>query len=605
MSFNKVLAFSVALLYHHAVAAYMAGVAPRGYARNESVIVFANQLTSRESVIAHSYNYFDYCQNERKTPEESLNLGQRLFGDRLQATPYPVWFMQDQQCTVLCKKEYNGDRIEDVKKINTLIEAIKEQYMHHWVVDNMDVVMRYANGHELTTKFMSFPVGIVQTVTQDKGQQTALFNHVKIIILYHEPESILGVRSDDMMIVGAEVGLISRTSCENEDTVLLKPLEKGQTQAITYTYEVTFVKSDISWISRWDRYLEIENADIRWLSIANSLIIVVFLSGMVGMILVRTVYKDIAHYNREVVNEEEQLEETGWKLVHADVFRPPKYSMLLSALVGSGVQILGMIFITLAFAFLHLLSPMSRGSILTAAVVWFVCLGTPAGYTSARLDKMFGGCRWKTTVLLTALLVPGTLFGIFIILNTVLWAEGSATHVSFLPMLSLMAMWFFVSLPLTFFGAYLAYKKPAIESPMSVNQIPREIPEQHFYMRSIPSILLGGVLPFGAIFIELFFLLNSMWNHKLYFLPFFLFLVFLILVISCAEVTILLCYFQLCAEDYHWWWRSYFRGASTAFYLMVYSLFYFFTALTFRKASSTFLYFGFITMIGLGFAVMT
>ena len=33
------------------------------------------------------------------------------------------------------------------------------------------------------------------------------------------------------------------------------------------------------------------------------------------------------------------MEETGWKLVHGDVFRPPRYTRLLSALVGSGVQV--------------------------------------------------------------------------------------------------------------------------------------------------------------------------------------------------------------------------------------------------------------------------
>lgn len=33
-------------------------------------------------------------------------------------------------------------------------------------------------------------------------------------------------------------------------------------------------------------------------SIANSIVIIVFLSFMVGMILMRTVYRDIARYNR-------------------------------------------------------------------------------------------------------------------------------------------------------------------------------------------------------------------------------------------------------------------------------------------------------------------
>jgi len=40
---------------------------------------------------------------------------------------------------------------------------------------------------------------------------------------------------------------------------------------------------------------------------------------------------------------------------------------------------------------------------------------------------------------------------------------------------------------------------------------------------------------------------------QFYYLFGFLFLVFIILIITCAEITIVLCYFQLCSEDYHWW----------------------------------------------------
>lgn len=44
--------------------------------------------------------------------------------------------------------------------------------------------------------------------------------------------------------------------------------------------------------------------------------------------------KDISSYNKMQTLEEAQ-EESGWKLVHGDVFRPPSYSpMMLSVLAG-------------------------------------------------------------------------------------------------------------------------------------------------------------------------------------------------------------------------------------------------------------------------------
>ena len=91
---------------------------------------------------------------------------------------------------------------------------------------------------------------------------------------------------------------------------------------VVFTYDVMFKMSDIRWASRWDTYLQMMDDQIHWFSIINSLMILLFLSGMVAMIMVRTLRRDISQYNQLETVEEAQ-EETGWKLVHGDVFRPP------------------------------------------------------------------------------------------------------------------------------------------------------------------------------------------------------------------------------------------------------------------------------------------
>ncbi len=66
--------------------------------------------------------------------------------------------------------------------------------------------------------------------------------------------------------------------------------------------------------------------------------------GLVAMIMVRALYKDFSRYNRVATDEEkaEDKEETGWKLVHADVFRAPTSAPLLFAvLTGVGTQVCG------------------------------------------------------------------------------------------------------------------------------------------------------------------------------------------------------------------------------------------------------------------------
>merc|ERR1719316_1947230 len=181
---------------------------------------------------------------------------------------------------------------------------------------------------------------------------------------------------------------------------------------IWYTYDVVWVYSHVRWASRWDNYLKMEGGDIHWLSILNSVMIVLFLSGLVAMILLRTLHRDIVKYN-ELATKEEIEEETGWKLVHGDVFRKPPWARLLVATVGCGVQSLGMAVVTLFFAALGFLSPAHRGGLLQSTLLLFTFMGVPGGFASARFYKLWQGEGWKEVTLMTALLFPGVTFAIF------------------------------------------------------------------------------------------------------------------------------------------------------------------------------------------------
>lgn len=53
--------------------------------------------------------------------------------------------------------------------------------------------------------------------------------------------------------------------------------------------------------------------------------IVLFLSGLIAMIMIRTLRRDFQRYDESL---EEGQEETGWKLVHGDVFHPDRKSVV-------------------------------------------------------------------------------------------------------------------------------------------------------------------------------------------------------------------------------------------------------------------------------------
>jgi len=347
-----------------------------------------------------------------------------------------------------------------------------------------------------------------------------------------------------------------------------------------------------------------QHAKIQWFSILNSLVIVLFLSGMVAMILLRTVHKDLVKYNN-LQNGDDVEEEFGWKLVHGDVFRPPTKCLILSVFVGTGIQIAVMSLITLFLACLGFLSPASRGALMTTSMVCYFLLGAPSGYFSARFYKMFGGEKWAFNVLATALLCPGLVFILFFILNLVLWINSSSAAIPFGTLVALLALWFLVATPLVFVGSYFGFKKDTIEHPVRTNQIPRQIPTQYFYTKPLPGIIMGGILPFGCIFIQLFFILNSIWSHQFYYMFGFLSIVYLILIITCSETTILLCYFHLCTEDYRWWWRSFLTSGFAAVYFFVYSVHYYATKLDLQGAASTFLYFGYTLIMSFVFFIFS
>ena len=101
-----------------------------------------------------------------------------------------------------------------------------------------------------------------------------------------------------------------------------------------------------------------------------------------------------------------------------------------------------------------------------------------------------------------------------------------------------------------------------------INAVPRPIPEKKWFMEPWVIVAVGGILPFGSIFIEMYFIFTSFWAYKIYYVYGFMLLgngywqlnkktyfnfsisVFLILLTVTVCVTIVCTYFLLNAEDY-------------------------------------------------------
>ena len=221
---------------------------------------------------------------------------------------------------------------------------------------------------------------------------------------------------------------------------------------------------------------------------------------------------------------------------------------------------------------LGFLSPANRGSMLTVTLLLFVLMGSVAGYCAAVTYKAFKGAQWKALTLLTAFLYPGITFGIFFVLNLFIWGQASSGAVPFGTMFALLCIWFLISFPLVWVGVWLGYRRVLKDPPVKTNMVPRVIPSQAWYLNQLFTMLIGGVLPFGAVFIELYFIMSSVWLQRFYYVFGFLALVLLILLITCGEMAIVLCYFQLCNENYMWQWRAFLNTGSAGLFLFGYRL---------------------------------
>ncbi|WFD32095.1 hypothetical protein MSPP1_003137 [Malassezia sp. CBS 17886] len=600
---------AVLLLLGPAHAWYLPGSAPRSFREGDVVPFDVNALQPMAGATpVHglvSYDYYDarlgFCVPQNGTKSAQGSLGSILFGDRIYNGPAErgvpdgeIRMLRNQTCVPIC------NRIVLPKQAQFINERIVERYGVNWMVDGLpvaDVGLTSPDG-SVRANSVGFALGSILDADLHRLDPPALHNHYVLNVSYHEraPNEyrVVGVNVMPMSLHSLPGGDLHATPhCDVHEAVFLSP---DTNTTVAYTYSVAWTPSATPWATRWDAYLHVVDPRIHWYSLLNSIAIVALLCVMVALIMTRAVRRDIYRYNAIDLTEDIQ-EDYGWKLVHGEVFRPPPSGMLLSVMAGSGAQLAAMATVTLLFALLGFLSPSNRGSLATIMIVTWTVFGSVSGWVSAKVYASFDGEQWRRNMLLTALLFPSVIFGAMCLLNMFLVLNKSAGAVPFGTLLALLALWFLINVPLSFLGSYVGLRSGAFSHPVRVNQIPRQIPPCPWYMRVWPSALLAGILPFGAAWLELFFIINSLFGNRVYYAFGFLSLTFLVTAATTATVAILACYFHLCAEDYRWQWRAFITGGASAFWLFVYGLFYCFVRLNLSDFSSQVLFLGYLFMI--------
>eukprot|EP01125_Pyxidicula_operculata_P021044 TRINITY_DN7968_c0_g1_i1.p1 TRINITY_DN7968_c0_g1~~TRINITY_DN7968_c0_g1_i1.p1 ORF type:complete len:598 (+),score=94.05 TRINITY_DN7968_c0_g1_i1:266-2059(+) len=523
-----------------------AGEKEHTYELHKPITMYANKIGPYDNP-DESYAYSDievFCHPAEKE-EKNQHLGEELEGDSKTVSVYKLnfgdSFSPKKSCTIKL----------DTEKRNKLKNYIKRNFYYEFVYDDIPI-------HNFVGKY--------QNVLDHNGlsvERFFLYTHLKFTVLYHKT-------SDDAGVV-----IFANLTRDLENIVTID----DNTNEIEYIYSAKWVEVDTPFSERSSVYkdhffnsqmLQAE-LEIHWLSILNSFVLVLLLTGFVALILMRILNRDYVRYN-----EDQEESEYGWKLVAGDVFRFPSASNLFCSLVGVGTQFVIMSVFLLGLAIIGVYYPGNDGAMYVSGIVLYALTALVAGFVSSYWYKKMEGTHWPWNILLTTTVfaLPFLLMAFFV--NTVAIVYNVTKALPFTTIMTVLVIWLFVGFPLTLIGGIAGkHLSGPFKAPVRTKNFAREIPYIPWYRRMPVQIAIGGFLPFSAIYIELHYLFNTIWARGFYQLWGILLIVFIILIIVTACTTIALTYFQLSMEDYRWWWSSFFSGGSTGIFILGYSVFYY------------------------------
>ena len=126
-----------------------------------------------------------------------------------------------------------------------------------------------------------------------RGDKAYINNHLSFQLKYHYSEAeqvyrVVGFQVETNSIDKSRISIAQDgVSCSIKDEASFQEINPKSNE-LFFTYSVKWEESPIRWASRWDIYLNMADVQIHWFSIVNSVVVVFFLSGIITMIIIRT-----------------------------------------------------------------------------------------------------------------------------------------------------------------------------------------------------------------------------------------------------------------------------------------------------------------------------
>lgn len=366
---------------------------------------------------------------------------------------------------------------------------------------------------------------------------------------------------------------------------------------LNFTYSAVWYSTSHEFKDRTARYLDPKFFEhkVHWFSIVNSFMLCLFLCAVVAIILMKTLKRDFARLAASDDHELDNMDtgdESGWKQVNGDVFRRPDHLAIFTVLYATGVHLACTVFIVLVFSMLNSYYA-QRGATVGAFVISYLVTVIVGGYEGGRIFRMFGGQHWKRTMVCQAMFMPSVVFASFMVINTTAVLYRSTMTVPFKTIFIIIVLFLVLCVPLHTAGTLLGRRAAAERSfPCRLHHLKRPIPSKH-WLFTPAMVCTAGLVPFGCLFIEMYFILSAVWSHnKIYYVYGFMFVILLLLCLVIVCVSITCTYVLLNAEDWRWQWQSFICCGATAVYVFLYTAHYYYYSTQMSGFLQTVYYFG-------------
>ncbi|KCV70243.1 hypothetical protein H696_02573 [Fonticula alba] len=515
-------------------------------------------------------------------------------GDRVSLSPLLIEAGIDLPCSPLCRGADGSSTVKATRSESSLLSSlVKSGHRAEWVIAGKPVFSRhsrfYGNSDLAAGVELGIPLGRLE-----KGFPV-LFNHFDLKVYFH-PESlskdktglrVLGVEAvprsidqshgfcphdrDESMVDADSIRpqpVLDLTSSPKKRADETPPTE---VLAINYSYSVRFVKTTPAEFVPVARALAsppvrlahslqapvvpADASSAKLLGIGDFLAPVVIVGF--GFMIFRSMREESERYNSRTNIELQEKDGSaaaqglvlmiddpsasgqvgglaGWRLIHGDVFRPPRRRGWLVLLISTAIQLATTgIFLTACLVLLSisgdslsevlysqtLSSHGSRLAILGATACAFIVLSAVANYHGSRVHKFFihgtaapsstasaaskGPGSWSRQAVINSLTIPAGLMVAQMFVNLAASLVQSSSRIPLRVVLGAFGAGLVMAgaLPFGLAGAYFGRKKAVLSTPVRTNRIPRPVPVAPLLWGRIPlgpyTVALAYAFPLG------------------------------------------------------------------------------------------------------------